>query len=82
MLEGQLARVQVRAEELVGRLVNGTRGKLGGVWSVGEVVGGGVGGEGASARGMVGRLLVHLLLHGALLDVVGEFGWRHSGREK
>lgn len=26
-------------------------------------------------------LLVHLLLHGTLLDVVGELGWRHSRTE-
>lgn len=74
----ELARVQIRAKELVGRLVNGTMGKLGIVRAMGEVVGGGVWREGASAGGMMWRLLVHLLLHGALFDVIGEFSWRHS----
>lgn len=78
VFERQLARIQVGAEELVGRLVDRAVRKLGGVGSVWEIVCGGVGGEGTTTGGVMGRLLVYLLLHGALFNVVGEFSWRHS----
>lgn len=61
--ERQLAGVQVRTEELIGRLEDGARVRELGrrcrrVRSGIEIVGGWVGAEGATARRMVGRLLV------------------------
>lgn len=82
VLERQLAGVQIRAEELIGRLEYGAMGKLRccvRTWIV--VIGGGVGAESAPTRRMMGRLLMELLLHGPLLDVVGKFSWRHSEME-
>lgn len=82
VLEGQLAGVQVWAEELIGRLENGAMGKLRSVRSWIEIIGGWVWTESAAARRMMRWLLMELLLHGALFDVIGEFSWRHSVNQK
>lgn len=71
VLEGEFAGVEVGAQVLAGRLEYGARGELvRWVMAGGEIVRRGVGGERPARGGMVGRLLVELLLHGALLDVV------------
>lgn len=78
MLEGQLPGIDVGTKELVGRLENGTRRELGRVVAVREIICRGIWGKCTARRGVMRRLLVELLLHCSLLDVVGEFGWRHS----